>query len=253
MYSFVFKLICVSVICFNSVQGCHYGEYKTPGRKKRSTDVALYDSTSLIIWFTNCMKRTSAASTNDWYSATAWTIADSNWFFYTENKHCKDSSTNTQETECWISKVNSFFHDPVATTVKTCIYEYQRETAKSGVAPATLVLKSGGRKRRQSGVTPTFLPTSPPVCPVVNSTNYENGLALQVPPDSRTDLPPNENFDLYSVSQFLRNNTSCSECETYRPRNVPASECWAQHFSQQTRDLSTVKFPVQRVNARYAD
>ncbi|XP_078487251.1 uncharacterized protein LOC100185965 [Ciona intestinalis] len=191
------------------------------------------------------MQNRSSSGSYDWGSVAEWTVTDSNWFFYTENSNCKDTE-GAEETECWINRVSSFIDDPVASTLRSCIYEYSSykySTTNDSVS----------RKKRQTIRSPT-LPSMPP-CPNVVRTLYRMALLEEIPRKKRRQIsrgvPEVPNFDIDVVAGFVENYTSCSECSRYNEGEA-AAQCWTNRFDQLTKDNSVLKEAIQRVNARFA-
>uniref|UniRef100_H2XQU1 C-type lectin domain-containing protein n=2 Tax=Ciona intestinalis TaxID=7719 RepID=H2XQU1_CIOIN len=216
------------------IQACHYAEYLD--RRKRSTTTTnsssdSFDSNRLIYWFTVCMQNRSSLGSYDWGSVAEWTVTDSNWFLYTENSNCKDTE-GVEETECWINRVSSFIDDPVASTLRSCIYEYSsyKYSSRNG---------SVSRKKRQTIPSP-ILPSMPP-CPNVVRRLYRMALLEEIPRKKRRQtsmgVPEVPDFDIDAVSSFVENYTTCSECSRYNEGEA-AAQCWTNRFDQLTKDNS---------------
>jgi len=77
--------------CHNSYHGVSYRKKRAIFESADDTEISYetyeYNVTALINYFTECMIAKSKISL-DWYSATEWTINESNWFYFTDNNDC---------------------------------------------------------------------------------------------------------------------------------------------------------------------
>ncbi|XP_076825717.1 uncharacterized protein LOC143471206 [Clavelina lepadiformis] len=280
----------VTTILMHVSEACH--AYEHGARKRRQTEAEEssssyelgYDADALITFFTSCMSSTSAIAM-DWYSVTDWAIVDSNWFYYSDNADCFGEE-ESNETLCWLSRVDDFLVEQMGDYLKDCINQFALDSNDTSYDVQTS--ETSERKKRQlpppqpATLPGTFPPlpgrlppppgAPPPVgggrdsrCPEFARRDYSNQLLRDVPLGFRKPPPPlrrpplprrarreaeEEGFNITSVVDFVDSYTVCSECERYTGEEPTG--CYAIRFDQLTRFGSNLKGPIQRANARYA-